>query len=42
MDTACSLCGRDKKYVKNVRKPEGRDQLEDLGIDGRLCKVKLS
>jgi len=36
VDGACSAHDRDKCLQNVVRRPEERDYLEDLGIDGRI------
>jgi hypothetical protein len=34
---SCSTHNSDEKYIKfSIKKPEGRDHLGDLGIDGRI------
>jgi hypothetical protein len=37
MDWSCRKHGRDEKCIQSFgHKPEGRDLLEDLGVEGRV------
>jgi hypothetical protein len=36
MGRACSMGERRNAYNILIRKPKGRDHLEDIGIDGRI------
>jgi hypothetical protein len=39
MDRICSTYGTDKKYKTVIGKPEGKDHLGHLGVDGRITLI---